>query len=839
MAQKEKPPARRPGKGQRMKASKPEAGSNTNTSGLDTQDRPGTDKPRAAVLHEMATQYIERGLSVVPLTALDKKPRIKDWQKKNFTPDSFQGDDNIGVKLGEASRNLVDIDLDVPETRVLAAEFFGNYPAFGRHSAPCSHRLFRHAGHPKRTERLALSNTKLAEELLGLKPGTEDKTVFLELRCTGQTMFPPSIHPSGETVEWHNRLPDIIPNIPPESLSWDELRRNAGILAFLALVLRVYPRQQGNRDNICMALSGALIGLGLGDEDVNSLVGAVARAAGDEEAKTRGKAQQTRAKMDAGDATTGLPALLNELGIEGFEKDVRKWLGLRDDAVPEGAILMQDGDLVNIVDRAQASLLAAGLPIYQRGELVRATRLLTPTSEDDGGIQRHAGSMVLLAVDDALLVEWMAKSAQWFRITEKGPRPADPAGKYARHLLARKGEWKFPPLRGVLTAPTLARNGRIIEEPGYDAASGLLLDIAPGSFPPIPLEPTKAEAKAALEKLAHPLRDFPFVSDAAKSVALSAMLTALVRPSMRTAPLHAFDAPTAGTGKGKLAEMPCLLVSGVKPPAMSQGKSPEEDEKRLSTVLRAGDPVILIDNCDVPLQGDFLCSMLTQEVVQARILGLSERVVLPSTAFVEATGNNLVIAGDMTRRSVLCRMDAGCERPDEREFSFDCQEELMAARPEFVVAGLTALRAYVLAKKKPKLRPMGSFEDWDWIRGTLVWLDYADPADTRAEITANDPKKNELIEVMDAWDAVYADRSVSVAEIDNDGTNGPIASAATRLHHLLLEATGKREWSGKSVGWWLRNRKDRVVAGRCFKCREERGQQSWQLMAAEKKQAAF
>jgi putative DNA primase/helicase len=224
--------------------------------------------------------------------------------------------------------------------------------------------------------------------------------------------------------------------------------------------------------------------------------------------------------------------------------------------------------------------------------------------------------------------------------------------------------------------------------------------------------------------------------------------------------------------------------------------------------------------------------MLTQEIVQARILGLSERVVLPSLAFVEATGNNIVFAGDMTRRTVLSRMDAGVEKPDEREFDFDCQQELLAARPGLVVAALTALRAYRLEKKKPRLRPMGSFEDWDWIRGTLVWLDYADPAETRIEITANDPKKNELIEVMDAWEASYGDCELTVGEIHNHGDNAAYESAKARLHRLLLDATGKREWSSKSVGRWLRARKDRVISGRSFLSHEERGQQVWRLKGA-------
>ena len=109
-----------------------------------------------------------------------------------------------------------------------------------------------------------------------------------------------------------------------------------------------------------------------------------------------------------------------------------------------------------------------------------------------------------------------------------------------------------------------------------------------------------------------------------------------------------------------LAEMVGLLVTGNRPAAMSQGKTEEEDEKRLATVLHEGDAVIMLDNCERVVQGDFLCSMLSQEKVQARILGKSERRVLPSTATVLATGNNLTLAGDVTRRAVICRTQREC-----------------------------------------------------------------------------------------------------------------------------------------------------------------------------------
>jgi hypothetical protein len=382
----------------------------------------------------------------------------------------------------------------------------------------------------------------------------------------------------------------------------------------------------------------------------------------------------------------------------------------------------------------------------------------------------------------------------------------------------------------------LARDGRIIEAPGFDAESGLLLAFEAGAFPPVPVSPSRDEALAALERLARPLRDFPFVDDASRSVALSMLLTALVRPSLRTAPLHGLDAPTAGTGKSKLAELAGLLATGVCPPALSQGKTAEEDEKRLATVLFAGDSVIHLDNCERALTGDFLCSLLTQEVVQARILGLSERRVLPSTALVVASGNNLQFAGDASRRAVVCRLDAGVERPDTRVFGWDCHTEMRETRAALVVAGLTVLRAYSIAgcPKPETWTPMGSFEDWDWVRGALVWLGCADPAETRAAILANDPRKDELVTVMNLWEAAFGRQRVALAHAQLPAKDRDAVSVTELVTALTETACRGGVWSAKSVGWWLRRHKDRVVGKRKFCSVEGNRGQEWYLATQDK-----
>jgi hypothetical protein len=222
--------------------------------------------------------------------------------------------------------------------------------------------------------------------------------------------------------------------------------------------------------------------------------------------------------------------------------------------------------------------------------------------------------------------------------------------------------------------------------------------------------------------------------------------------------------------------------------------------------------VIHLDNCERAISGDFLCSTLTQETVQARILGQSERRILPSTALVLASGNNLTFAGDVPPRAVVCRLDCHEERPDASAFDFDCHQELLHARPGLVIDALTVLRACHLADRPVSLTPMGGFTDWAWVRGALVWLDCVDPADTRTSILENDPRKDDLTAVWELWSVALGEYPVTVAEIAAQGDVG----GPTRVLREKLTAVACRsdKWSSKSVRWWLRRNKDRVVGGK-------------------------
>ena len=512
-----------------------------------------------------------------------------------------------------------------------------------------------------------------------------------------------------------------------------------------------------------------------------------------------------------------------------------------DEAGSRPTIRLAAGQIKRIVDEAELALIQARCGLYQRdGRIVFVayTPAKTGKGEDTVTIQ------ILERGEQAVLAD-MCGAAAFQKYNQKAGRwlAADPPLVIVQALRQHAlGNLRFPILRGVITAPTIRADGSVLSKPGYDAATGLLFDPRGVDFPAIPDKPTRAQAEAAYENLCKLLMGFPFKEDHDRSVALSAILTACVRRSLPTAPMHAFSAPTPGTGKGKLVDIACVIATGYAASALGSGGREEEFEKRLAAKLLAGEPVIAIDNCTRPLGGDLICSMLTQERMSLRILGLSEAPSISTDAFVAASGNNLVVLGDLIRRTLLCCIDAKVEQPENRVFDNDPVTLALDWRAEFVADALTILRAYHVAGRPGKPKPLGSFEAWSaLVRGALVWLGDVDPVASMNKLRKADPVLAAIRAVMGQWTLVIGDGEVTSAEAikkateKTPGTDGRDVLVNPDFRDALLAVAGKGETvASQALGKWLQGHQDRVVDGAQFVKRKERHKSAvWVLENAE------
>lgn len=481
------------------------------------------------------------------------------------------------------------------------------------------------------------------------------------------------------------------------------------------------------------------------------------------------------------------------------------------------------GELPDVVDQAEQALLAAELNIYQRGTL-----LVRPAAIHIGtGRPNDVAAHRIVEVGERALVEAMTLAADWRKYDKRtrGWCPIDAPLPVAKTYQQRVGQWKLLVLSGLIDAPTLRSDGSILETRGYDRDTGLLLMAGATNFPRIPVHPDRVAARAALDVLVGLIETFPFVTPGDRAVALSAILTACIRRSIATAPLHAFSAPVMGSGKSKLVDIASLIANGHEAAVIAQGKTEEELEKRLGALLMSGEAVVPIDNCEAPLGGEFLCQILTQPVVRARILGRSEVPELPSNALVTATGNNLVLVGDMARRTILCRLDPQCERPELRKFDNDPVEQVKTNRARYLAAALTVLRAYHVAGRPQQRDPLGSFSEWSrWVRDALIWLDEADPVETQEEVRAQDPRLETLKAVLVQWRQVIGLDRVSSQDIiaRTEQTQAPPAGSTHGAHTstislfrqaLMAVAGGSDGLNSRRLSKWIASSENRIVDG--------------------------
>jgi putative DNA primase/helicase len=419
--------------------------------------------------------------------------------------------------------------------------------------------------------------------------------------------------------------------------------------------------------------------------------------------------------------------------------------------LPLPTIRLIDGQLPRIAMQAEAALLIADLSIYQRGQLVMRPIKPKLKAADD----RETFGWRLRRVDVPYLVHAFTKSAYFERFDArlKSWVNKDCPKQLAEVYLSLAGAWKLPVLVGIVNTPFLRRDGSLCERAGYDVASGLLFIPEQQVFPSIAHKPSRDDAMAALKYLDETLlEEFPFVETIDRSVALSGFLTALDRRAIDVAPLHGFSSPVAGTGKSLLVDLISILLTGHRAPVISQGKTEEEFEKRLGTALIAGDNIVSIDNCQNALTGVLLCQALTQTLLNVRLLGKSQQADVPNASTFFANGNNLVVADDLTRRTLLCQLDAGVEQPELRTFQRNVLETASTERGKLVAAILTVLRAWHGAGTAVGVDPLGSFEEWSFrVRSPLLWLDREDPCASIRTVRENDPGRALLNAVLVQW----------------------------------------------------------------------------------------
>ena len=397
-----------------------------------------------------------------------------------------------------------------------------------------------------------------------------------------------------------------------------------------------------------------------------------------------------------------------------------------------------------------------------------------------GSLQRiketDENKIILERIDEPALKGIMSRTARFVKVNKDGEEvDTHPPNDVVTDVLSMESWHGLPSIEAIIEAPVIRPDGSILDHEGYDEITKLYFVPSPGlKLVEIPENPTKEEAiKAAQWVKDEVLVDFPFVDEASRTNALAGLLTPIVRAAIPgVVPMALIDKPQAGTGASLLMETIAQVATG-KPAAMiSQPEGEDEWRKSITSNLMEGNTLMCYDNVDRRLKSSTLSRALTSKEWKDRLLGQNQTVTIPNRSSWMSTGNNLLLGGDVARRSYWIRMDAKQARPWTREVFR--HENLMAwvqqNRGEILANLLIMARAWYAAgcpKPKKKIPVIGGFQEWTQIVGGILAYagiqnflanlsDLYDQADTEAKEWEN---------FFQVWVESWSNKPKTVADI--------------------------------------------------------------------------
>ena len=387
-------------------------------------------------------------------------------------------------------------------------------------------------------------------------------------------------------------------------------------------------------------------------------------------------------------------------------------------------------------------------------------------------------------------------------------------------IVATKADYgeSIQELQEVLACPTLMPDGTPLIDPGYYPDQAIYLDTE--SLRDIDPDMGRDEALGVLRDLIH---QFPFEKPAHESVALSAIITPVVRSAISgPVPLVLFDASTPSSGKTFLADISAIIATGRVAPRQAQVDE-TEFEKRVTSILINGARTVLIDNVKKPIGGATMDALLTGDIWTARILGLSKMVKLRARATWMATGNNITIQGDLARRALRCYLRPNMERPEEaRGFKYsDILSHVRENRSKYISAAISLVRAFIQAGSPDQGLPaLGSFTSWsNTVRSALVWAGMPDPVTTQGELRSDNATATWGV-VLDALTSVYNKQWFSARDVFDLCFRMVNEGNVNRDYVNILAAsledvtTGGREPTARSLSLVFKEWLNRIVDGK-------------------------
>jgi hypothetical protein len=388
---------------------------------------------------------------------------------------------------------------------------------------------------------------------------------------------------------------------------------------------------------------------------------------------------------------------------------------------------------------------------------------------------------------------------------------------------------KLPVLKAVTRLPFATPDGRLVSQVGYDAETQIFADFDFEALPPILENPTHAEIKAAVATIWKPWSGYQFATVHDVAAMVSAIITAVIRPSLGICPAYFFDAPAQASGKTKAAGALGALIkgrrAGVVPFAGGEGLQ-DELRKKMVAMAADGETFMLLDNVSGVFRSTAMAAVITEGAINERLLGGNRWFKGDVRMLITASGNNASLDHDLGRRFITIRIDPKCATPQARSFLFDPVDMALSMRLSIASGALTLVNAYWAAGSPTVAKGGCGFAEWnDLVRHLVMWIGregfgedvfgaLGDPAKSIIDDAgASDPDNEALVMMLEALKAAYgshvffAKDAFALYERGGDFREA-VAAVVPR----------RNDMTSVSLGYVFRNRRDRIAGGLVLKC---------------------
>ena len=409
----------------------------------------------------------------------------------------------------------------------------------------------------------------------------------------------------------------------------------------------------------------------------------------------------------------------------------------------------------------------------------------------------------------------LADVALWVKVTEDLTVYTSPSKDVARAMLD-KPDPGLPWLDAIVTTPVFAPDGSLVCAPGYHARARVWYE--PPSrlrIPPVSARPSADDVAAACALLCDELlADFPFVDDSSRAHMVSALLLPFARRLIQgPTPIHLFEAPTEGSGKGLMVNLVALLATGSPAAGGSLPENEDEVRKKIGSERCTGRPLLVLDNADNKKRVDSsaLASATTMWPVWTdRLLGHIKMFSAPNEAVWILTANNPRLSRELARRCVSVRIDPRVDRPWLREqtaFRYpDLLDWACTERPRLIHAALVLIQSWIAKGRPPGKTRLGTFERWSETLGGILAAVGIDGflGNLDALYETADAEGTMWREFIAAWWEAHQDSRVRVSELVELCASGEFMSPVL--------GDGSERSQSTRLGKALQNARDRVFA---------------------------